>query len=62
MLTEPLSVQRLLALGAAVDAALEGQGDDMLARASTALGPLAGLDAALLHEAVAASVARLGDV
>ncbi|MBN9205802.1 HDOD domain-containing protein [Methylibium petroleiphilum] len=60
-LTEPLSVQRLLALGAAVDAALEGQGEDMLARASATLGPLAGLDAALLHEAVAASVARLGD-
>ncbi|WP_428420886.1 HDOD domain-containing protein [Methylibium sp.] len=60
-LTEPLSVQRLLALGAVVDAALEGSGDDMLARAATVLGPLAGIDAALLHEAVAASVARLGD-
>ena len=60
-LTEPLSVQRLLALGAAVDTALAGGGATELARCCGLLGPLAGLDAALLHEAVTTSVARLGE-
>ena len=60
-LTEPLSVQRLLALGAAVDTALAGGGATELAHCCGLLGPLAGLDAALLHEAVTTSVARLGE-
>ncbi len=60
-LTEPLSVQRLLVLAAVVDAALDGSADAALARLCAALGASAGLDAALLHEAVAASVSRLGE-
>lgn len=60
-LTEPLAVQRLLALGTVVDAALEGSGDDLLVRAAQALGPLAGLDAEQLQDAVAGSIARLAD-
>lgn len=58
---ETFVVKRLLALGAVVDAALNGADDQALARGAAAVGPLSGLDAALLHEAVAASVAKLGD-
>ncbi len=56
---EPLSVQRLLALGAVVDAAIAGGNEVVLAHCSVALAPSAGLDPELLQEAAASSVARL---
>ncbi len=56
---EAFMVKRLLGLGAAVDAALDGADSSELARGCAALAPPAGLDAALLHEAVATAVARL---
>jgi HD-like signal output (HDOD) protein len=58
-LTETLTVQRLLALGAVVDAGMDGCNAETLARCSAALGPLAGLDPAALHEGVTAALARL---
>ncbi|HSV71737.1 MAG TPA: HDOD domain-containing protein [Methylibium sp.] len=56
---EPLSVQRLLALGAVVDAALAGGNEVVLAHCSVALAPGAGLDPELLQEAATSSVERL---
>ena len=58
---ETFMVKRLLALGAAVDAALEGLDATGLARCCSLLASHSGLDAGRMHEAVAASVARLGD-
>jgi HD-like signal output (HDOD) protein len=56
---EPPSVQRLLALGAVVDAAIAGGNEVVLAHCSVALAPGAGLDPVRLQEAAAASVAKL---
>jgi hypothetical protein len=58
---ETFMVKRLLALGAAVDGALEGLDDAALARCCALLATHSGLDAGRLHEAVAANAARLGD-
>jgi HD-like signal output (HDOD) protein len=58
---ETFMVKRLLALGAAVDAALEGLDAAALARCCALFATHSGLDAGRLHEAVAAQVARLGD-
>lgn len=58
---EAFMVKRLLGLGAIVEAALDGSDVTELARGCAAIAPLAGLDAALLHEAAAAAVARLGE-
>lgn len=56
---EPLVVQRLLALGAVVDAALAGGDEVVLAHCSLALAPSAGLDPVQLQEAATRSVERL---
>jgi hypothetical protein len=56
---EPLSVQRLMALAAVVDAALAGGNARVLERCSSALAPCAGLDADALQDAVSQSVSRL---
>lgn len=58
---ETFMVKRLLALGAAVDAALDGLDAEGLARRCALLAARSGLDAGRLHETVAAQVARLGD-
>lgn len=58
---ETFMVKRLLALGAAVDAALEGLDAAALARCCALFAAHSGLDAGHLHQAVAAQVARLGD-
>jgi hypothetical protein len=58
-LTESLTVQRLLALGAVVDAGMAGCDAATLARCCTAVGPLAGLDPAAMQEGVSAALARL---
>lgn len=60
-LTETLSVQRLMVLGAVVDAGLDGCNAETLARCATALGPLAGIEPGTLHEGVSAALARLQD-
>lgn len=57
---ETFMVKRLLVLATAVDCALAGADEGELARACARIAPLATLDPALLHEAAAASVARLG--
>lgn len=56
---EPLSVQRLMALGAVVDAAIAGGDERVLHHCATALAPCAGLDADALQSAAARSVERL---
>lgn len=56
---EPLSVQRLMALGAVVDAAIAGGDSRVLERCALALAPCAGLDADALMEAAMRSVARI---
>lgn len=56
---EPLSVQRLLALSAVVDAAIAGGNEKVLEKCSAALAPAAGLDAEALRDAAAISVARI---
>lgn len=56
---ETFMVKRLLALAAAADCALAGADETELARACAQIAPLASLDAALLHEAVKSSAAKL---
>ena len=56
---EPLSVQRLLALSAVVDAAIAGGNEKVVQKCSAALAPSAGLDAEVLREAASMSVSRL---
>lgn len=57
---ETFMVKRLLALMATVDCALAGANTAELSQACERVAPLAALEAPLLHEAVTASVARLG--
>lgn len=57
---ETFMVKRLLALGACVDAALDGVDAADLARGSAAIAQRAGLEPALLLEAVTGAVAKLG--
>lgn len=58
--SETFMVKRLLALGALTDALLAGADRDVQARCAATLGPLAGLEPAVLEQAVAAGVAKLG--